>query len=297
MDLGMSGNVALVIGGTDGIGLATAVRLAREGCTVAVVGRDSARGLAAVAAVDAAAGQTSGTTTYIGADLAKAGAAADCVATVESSLGPIDILVASVGSVPVGTWLQADENSWQYGFASKPLGYVAALRAVLPSMCRRRRGAVVLVAGNGAHQPRTWEVAPGAMNAAVVNLCQGISGTVGNFGVRINSVSPGPVATRRWEMAEQALSDAKGLTADEARRAVRASIPRGEIGSPDEVGAVIAFLCSPLAGYVNGTDIVVDGGQRTAVMEGFLAGSPPSGDPWDRNDNSQLLTVNNPVLG
>lgn len=264
MDLRLRDRVALISGGNGGIGAACARTFAGEGCAVAICGRDEASVGAAVEDVSAGgARDVAGFTGDAGSD----DDVADVVARAVDRFGRVDAFVGTAGSVATGPLAETTSGQWLQGFSEKLVGYLRFARQLAPVMASGGGGSMVLVMGNGGVDPRYWELAPGAVNAAGINVCRSLATDLGRQSIRVNSVSPGPVATKRWDAAQQALARHNGISFDEAGVVARGSIPRGSLGTPQEVADVIVFLSSPLAGYVNGANIVVDGGQRVAMME------------------------------
>jgi NAD(P)-dependent dehydrogenase (short-subunit alcohol dehydrogenase family) len=264
MDLQLTGNRALVTGASQGIGRATARMLALEGCDVVINARVGDR-------LEAAAKDLSGETgrrvlTAIG-DMSDE---ADVRRVVEESirlLGGIDVLVTCAGSSPGGLLTELTEDDWLGSMRLKFLGYVRTVRHVIPHMLAQRSGSIVLVVGNDGLKPSYWEITAGAANAADINFASSIAEQYGPFGIRVNTVNPGPVATGRWDGLEKAFARDMKVSQDRAHGLALASLPLGRICEPDEVASVVTFLASPLAGYVNGAHIPVDGGQRKGLMD------------------------------
>lgn len=263
MNLRLDGKAALVTGGSHGIGRATAALLAEEGCDVAIVARDR-EGLAAAAAeICARAGRE---VVQVSADLALAADVERAVAEAVGALGRIDVLVTCAGTSPPGLFEELDDESWETSLGLKFMGYVRTCRAVLPHMREQGSGSIVLVVGNAGQQPCYWELSAGAANAANLNVAAGLAEQYGPHGIRVNTVNPGPTATRRWEWVESALARDKGIERAEARQIAVESIPLGRFGEPEDIAAVVAFLASPLARYVNGAHVRVDGGQVKSLL-------------------------------
>jgi NAD(P)-dependent dehydrogenase (short-subunit alcohol dehydrogenase family) len=190
-----------------------------------------------------------------------------CVDTALDRFGAIDILVTCAGSSPGGLLENLTEEQWMMSLNLKFMGYVRSARAVIGHMRERGCGAIVLVVGNDGLKPSYWEMTAGVANAADINFASSVAEQYGRYGVRINTVNPGPVNTDRWDTLEKAFARDKGVTQDRAHELAEASIPVGRICEPEEVAALVTFLASPRASFINGAHIPVDGAQRKAIMD------------------------------
>ena len=147
------------------------------------------------------------------------------------------------------------------------MGYVRCLRHALPLMVAQGGGRVVNLIGNDGVKPSYWEIAPGAANAAGQNLTLSLAGQYGKHNISFVAVNPGPVRTERWDGLVKAMSRDMKLSIEEADKLAPASIPLGRIAEPDEVASLCVYLASPLAHFVNGTMIEIDGGQEKSLMD------------------------------
>ncbi|HEU4975442.1 MAG TPA: SDR family oxidoreductase [Baekduia sp.] len=242
MDLGLDGRVALVTGGSRGIGRGIAEALAAEGARVAVASRSGA--------ADAARAIGGRGYAFDSADLAAAG---PLVAAVERDLGPIDIYVANTGGPPPGEDpLGFTDEEWELAHRTLVVSPMAILRRVLPGMRERGFGRVLAVSSSAAREPIPGLQLSNANRAGLLVALKELAREAAADGVTLNAVLPGWIATDRIGSAPG------GMAAAEER--ARAEIPAGRLGTVAEIAAAAAFLCSAAASYVTGQSLLVDGG-------------------------------------
>ena len=263
VDLGLAGKNVLITGGSRGIGRAVARAFAAEGANVAISSRSS-EDLAATAK-DLVA-ETGGTVLPFAADWRDSEAVDGVVETVISEFGHLDVFVPNAGDAPPGQFETVDDDKWLWGLNLKFMGHIRGCRAVLPHMAARGQGVVTMVVGNDGLKPPFAEIVPGACNAADINVASSLAEQYGYRGIRVNTVNPGPVGTSRWAWCEEEMAASRGLTLEQVRSLILASLPRGYICTPEEVANVVLFLSSDRASYVSGAHVPVDGAQRKALM-------------------------------
>jgi NAD(P)-dependent dehydrogenase (short-subunit alcohol dehydrogenase family) len=264
MDLQLGGKVALVTGASAGIGKGIARALAREGCDVAICARRREPLEAAAAEMSAETGRK---VLALTADLTRKEDAENFVNGAARNFGRVDILVNNAGSAPGGILEALDEGAWRQGLELKFMGYVRCLKAALPIMKRQGGGRVVNLIGNDGVKESYWEIVPGACNAAGQNLTKALAGQYGRSNISFVAVNPGPVRTERWEGLVQAMARDMKLSHAEADQLAPRSIPLGRIAEVEEVANLVAYLASPLAHFVNGSMIEIDGGQQKPLMD------------------------------
>jgi NAD(P)-dependent dehydrogenase (short-subunit alcohol dehydrogenase family) len=159
------------------------------------------------------------------------------------------------------------EEDWQKGLQLKFMGYVRCLKHVLPIMKKQGGGRVVNLIGNDGVKESYWEIVPGACNAAGQNLTMALAAQYGKFNISMCAVNPGPVRTERWAGLVKAMSRDMKLSLEEADQLAPRSIPLGRIAEVEECANLVAYLASPLAHFVNGTMIEIDGGQQKSLMD------------------------------
>ncbi len=264
MDLRLEGKTALVTGGSEGIGKAIALGLAREGVDIAMCSR---RLELLQSTADAIAKETGRKIVPIQADLTKDADALAFVTKGHAALGRVDIMVNNAGSAPGGVLEHLSEADWAQALQLKFMGYVRCLRYVLPLMVKQGGGRVVNLIGNDGKKASYWEIAPGAANAAGYNLTLALAAQYGKHGISLVAVNPGPVRTERWAGLVDAMARDMKLSHEEADQLAPSSIPLGRIAETEEVADLVVMLASPRSHFVNGTMIEIDGGQEKALMD------------------------------
>ena len=264
MELGLTGKNVLITGGSKGIGKACARMFCAEGANVAIVARTLETLEAAAAEIEAETGRR---VLIHPRDMTLWSDVDETVQETIRSLGSIDVLVTCAGSSPGGLIEDLTETDWDSSMNLKFMGYVRAMKAVLPHMRRQGSGAIVLVVGNDGIKPTYWETTAGAANAAGINVASSLAEQYGPYGIRVNTVNPGPVDTERWDGLEKAMARDMDITQDQAHEFAVSSIPLGRIATAPEIADLVVFLASERANFINGAHIVIDGAQRKAKMD------------------------------
>jgi 3-oxoacyl-[acyl-carrier protein] reductase len=261
LELDLRDRVCVVTGSTGGIGLATARMLAEEGAKVVVSGRDPGRVERARVEAGAALG--------IAGDLALAAGSVELIAKTERALGPVECLVNNVGDAYQSDFDELSDAQWEAMWQLNVMSYVRTIRAVLPSMRERKRGVIVNVSSTSGKRPSTSMPNYSVTKAAVLSLSRLVADLYAREGIRSNAVAPGPTATSAW-LGEGGLADQQaartGKTKEEVLAAVAAGRPLSRFGEPDEIAAVIVFLCSDRANFVTGSAWSVDGGTVPIII-------------------------------
>jgi len=259
VDLELKGKVAVVTGGSKGIGHAVAQAYLAEGVSVAIIARGQP-GLDAALAQLTPHAQHGARVIAIAADLTDAAQAERAVAQAEADLGPIEILVNSAGAARRYDPDTLDAEKWQAAMNAKFFPYVYTQDAVLKRMRTRQRGSVVNIIGNGGKQPSVTHVAGGSANAALMLSTIGLAQHYVKHGIRINAINPGPTYTGRVDQALEVESKRLGISKDQALKDGQSRIPMGRYGKPEEVADVTLFLSSARASYVVGVVVPMNGG-------------------------------------
>lgn len=258
MHMGLSGKVAWVTAASKGLGYASALGLAREGCDLAICSRDEA---AVQRAAEAIRQETGRSVLAIQADVTRKEEVDRFIEAALARYGGVDILVSNTGGPPAGMFMDFDDAAWQGAFESLLMPAVRLSRAAIPSMKERGFGRILYVTSGAVKQPIPNLILSNALRSAVTGLMKTLSAQVGRDGITVNSVAPGRVHTDRIDALDGLTSKATGKALDEIRADWSGKIPLGRYGTPEEFGNVVVFLASQAASYITGSNIMVDGGQ------------------------------------
>jgi 3-oxoacyl-[acyl-carrier protein] reductase len=257
MDLGLRDRTCLVTGSTAGIGLETARLLVAEGAHVVVTGRDAAR-------VEQAK-QDSGAAAGIVADLSTP----DGPAKLLAEAGPVECLVNNVGEAYQVSFEDLTDQQWDSMWQLNVMSYVRCIRAVLPAMRAAGRGVIVNVSSTAGKRPSAGMPNYSVTKAAVLSLSRLVADLYAKDGIRCNAVAPGPTATGAW-LGEGGLADQQAARSNNTRveviEAVGKGRPLGRLAEPEEIAAVVCFLCSERSSYVTGSAWSADGGTVPIII-------------------------------
>jgi NAD(P)-dependent dehydrogenase (short-subunit alcohol dehydrogenase family) len=250
VDLGLSGKACLVTGSTTGIGLETARLLALDGARVITCGRRDAPRVGEIG--------------HVHVDLAEAAGPERAVSSAVGELGGLDVLVNNAGIARHARFEEVEDAEWDAYWQLNVMSYVRAIRSALPHL-RRRGGAIVNVSSTAGKRPSTGMPHYSVTKAAVLSLSRLVADLYSGDGIRCNAVTPGPTATDAW-LAEGGLADQQGGEREQVLARVAAGRPLGRLAEPEEIAAVIVFLCSERASYVTGAAWSADGGTVPIIL-------------------------------
>ena len=263
MDLELKGKVALITGGTVGIGLAVARSLAKEGAKVAICGRDGAR---ARKEADAIAHEYAIESLGLESDVSKAGAAEACMEQVLATFGGLDILINNAGTGSSETILDAADDKWQYYWDLHVMAAVRFSRAAAPLMKKRGGGVILATASICANQPLYYEPIYNTTKAALVMFNKCLANELIPDNIRVNTINPGLILTPDWKKTAGILTEGTDTTVDQyLDKIAKDNTPIGRFGTPEELADFYVFLCSARSSYCVGSTYYVDGGWLKTV--------------------------------
>jgi NAD(P)-dependent dehydrogenase (short-subunit alcohol dehydrogenase family) len=250
MDLGLRDRACLVTGSSEGIGLETARLLAAEGARVATCARGDGPGI--------------GEALHVRADLSRPGEPERAVDEAVDALGGLQVLVNNVGVARQAKFEEVSDDEWDAYWQLNVMSYVRASRAALPHL-RAGGGVIVNVSSTAGKRPSTGMPHYSVTKAAVLSLSRLLADLYAQDGIRCNAVTPGPTATGAW-LAKGGLADQQGGDREVVLEKVGAGRPLGRLATPEEIAAVVVFLCSERSSYVTGAAWSADGGTVPIII-------------------------------
>lgn len=263
MDLQLKNRRALVAGASRGLGYAVALGLAREGCAVAINGRDQDRISAAAEKLGLESGRP---VVGIAGDVSDPLVPARLVDFAVQALGGLDLLVTNAGGPPAGSFESFDEATWQKAIDLSFMSHVRLIRAALPHLRQSDAASVLTMTSYTVKQPLPNLILSNSIRLATVGLTKTLALELGSDGIRFNSILPATIDTDRVrELAQFRADRNKSSLAEEQTKDAQKSV-FGRIGRPEEFANVAVFLLSPAASYITGMMMVVDGGQYKGMI-------------------------------
>lgn len=263
MDLNLKNRRALVAGSSRGLGYATALGLAQEGCRVVINSRDAEK----IQSVAAHMAQLTGSKVVgIGGDVSDPAVPTDLVAQAAAALGGLDLLVTNAGGPPPGKFESFDDAAWQKAVDLSLLSHVRLIRAALPYLRQSPVASVLAITSYSVKQPIPNLILSNSVRAATIGLIKSLALELGHELIRFNSILPAWTETERVSELMAARARANGTTiAEEIQKQAKDS-PLGRIGQPEEFANAAVFLLSPAASYLTGVMLTVDGGMYKGIF-------------------------------
>jgi 3-oxoacyl-[acyl-carrier protein] reductase len=264
VDFQLTGRVAVVTAASKGIGRAIAAALAAEGAALVICARDEGAITAAAAEIAAGAG-----TEVIGmaADVSVPGTAERLAEAAVTRLGGLDILVNNSGGPPRGDFADFGDADWQDAFDLLLLSVVRMVRAALPHLRASGRGRVINIESTSVKEPIPGLILSNSLRAGVAGLARSLADELAPDQITVNNVLPGSILTDRLRAGAAARAEQAGTGVDDLIRAeVGRRVPLGRVGEPEDLAALVAYLCSAPAAYITGQTIAVDGGLMRSIF-------------------------------
>ena len=263
MDLGLRGRVAIVAAASKGLGCAVATELAREGAEVAICARTAADLEKAAARIRAVGGRE---VLWQALDVGNATEVSQFVGEVEKRFGRVDICVTNTGGPPSKSFSATTNEDWRVWTDQLLMSTVYFAQETLPRMQKKQWGRFLTITSYSVKQPVEGLLLSNSLRASVTGLVRTLANEYGAYGITVNNVCPGYTRTDRLDDLAGMMASRTGATPEEVFAGWKKLIPLGRLGRPEEFAAVVSFLASEKAGYVNGVSLAIDGGATRSLL-------------------------------
>lgn len=264
MDLGIRGKVALVFGGSKGIGLGCAHEFLREGCSTVIAARTQSTIDSAVDELKAVGGPVVG----VSADCTTQEGIRKAVGVAKQRFGPPEILIFNVDSGPKGAFLDVDDETFAAANNNNVMAFRWAVQEVFPHMQRQNWGRILTIGTNSVKAPhrKLHRAAQNTYRVGALALSKTLSAELGPYGITVNTLGTGAIATPQFREVFTKIAEANGQTYDEHVAERVSEWPIRRMGTAEDMAAAAAFLCSERAGFITGQVFVVDGGNLEVLQ-------------------------------
>jgi 3-oxoacyl-[acyl-carrier protein] reductase len=259
MDLGIKGEIALVLGGTQGLAFACARSLAGAGVKVVVNGRDRVKGEAAARSLGAGA-------SFVAGDVSEPVERARIFESARAVARPISILVTNAGGPPPGQFGEHDRATWLKAIETNMLAAIDMAERCLPEMVARGFGRVVNITSFAVREPYPNLLLANSVRAGLHGAMATLAREVASKGITVNNLLPGLMDTPALQRVYRAQARRENISEDDAKRRMAASVPARRLGTTEDFGPACAFLCSRLASYITAQNLTIDGGLVRALL-------------------------------
>ena len=263
MDLGLKGKKAFVTGSSRGLGFASALILAGEGCQVVINGRDEGRLREACQKINAETGTQSD---FCVGDAADPAQASFLINEAAEKLGGLDLLITNTGGPPSGKFEEIKEDVWQRAIELAFMSHVRLIQSALPFLRESRNASVLTITSYSVKQPIPNLILSNSIRSATVGLTKSLALELGPDGIRFNSLLPGWTKTERVGEILEFRAKQNNTSIDQEMEKITSAIPLHRMAEPDEIGRAAAFILSPAASYINGVMLTVGGGIYQGTM-------------------------------
>ncbi|MDB5922821.1 MAG: Short-chain dehydrogenase [Betaproteobacteria bacterium] len=257
MDLGIQRETALVVGASEGIGYESAKGLLEEGADVLICSRNPSKLEAAARKLESATGRA---VKWFAADVTVVAEVDALQQWLSKTVPSLHILVTAVGGSRRALFEELDDQEWLENYEFNVLGTVRIIRATLPLLQKSAAGRIVILGAAGARMPYPNQVVSNVHKAGLIALVKTLGAEFQKYKIRVNSVSPGRTLTSLWTTRAEQLAKDRGVATEQIIHEFSEEIPMGRFGEPEEIAAMVVFLASHKASYVNCQSILVDGG-------------------------------------
>lgn len=262
MDLSLKGKRALIAGSTQGIGKAAAIEIAELGASVTLIARNEEKLQKVIKLLPSSGSQKHD---YIVADFSRTDELKKRVAAYLSKGATFHILMNNTGGPPGGKAIDADLAAYQQAFSNHLLCNHILAQACVPGMREAGYGRIINIISTSVKQPLPGLGVSNTIRGAVANWAKTLANELGEFNITVNNVLPGATKTSRLDGIVSNKSNQTGLSMDEVLKRMSDAVPMKRVAQPHEIGAAVAFLASPAAGYINGINLPVDGGRTGSL--------------------------------